>query len=119
MTQRLSVSGTPDLSPDCTTPDTGPPAGVHNGKDYWEWVTGTTTWRLHWRTQGFWQIGPLLDGNIFWFLGSETPSGDYTPFASGTLGTATVAEPEPEKLLVLEWLTGPHAGKHTLLKESL
>jgi hypothetical protein len=38
------------------------------------------------------------------------------------IGTATVAEyvpPVVEKLLVLEWLTGPHAGKYTLLKESL
>ncbi len=128
MTQRYSVSGT--LVPDATTPDTGPPAGTHEGQDYWRWLVGEREWFLYWWGTR-WQITDAIRpadsqafGDVVW-RGDEEIVGDYTAGTNAT-GTATVAEyeesepePGPEKLLVLEWLTGPHAGKYTLLKESI
>lgn len=38
---RYAVSGI--TSPDCTTEDTGEPAGTINGQPYWEWVVAPTT----------------------------------------------------------------------------
>ena len=56
-----------------------------------------------------------------WAQTSDGPAGEYPRvFGGGATGTATVAEitePTPEKILVLEWLSGPNAGKYTLLKE--
>jgi hypothetical protein len=43
---RLTITGTVDLSPDCTTPDTGEPAGTHNGQSYWTWTNDAGTWYL-------------------------------------------------------------------------
>jgi hypothetical protein len=132
MTQRYSVSGTPDMNPDCTTADTGPPAGTHNEQPYWTWESGGITWFLSfagvfWNPPMKWTIARFLGATTPAFVGSTDTSvilGDY-PAVGEFVGTATVAEyeeppaPEPEKLLVLEWLAGPHAGKYTLLKESL
>jgi hypothetical protein len=127
MTQRYSVSGTPDLSPDCTTADTGVAAGESNGHPYWRWMVDDQEWLLYKTAELVpeqWQISQNLGGAGFaepaWNGPTGDVAGDYEPqgFTEAT-GTATVAEPEPEKLLVLEWLTGPHAGKYTLLKESL
>jgi hypothetical protein len=122
MTQRLTVSGT--LVPDATTADTGVAAGIHNEEPYWSWTNDAETWYLWWGGTG-WNIGNALGGaTLVWIRPDVNIVGEYFPIGS-TTGTATVAEyeeppaPGSEKLLVLEWLTGPHAGKYTLLKESI
>ena len=46
-----SVSGT--LSPDCTTSNTGEPAGTYNDEDYWTWTNDADTWYLFWNTNRF------------------------------------------------------------------
>jgi hypothetical protein len=120
MTQRYSVSGT--LVPDATTADTGVSAGTHNDKPYWRWVVGEQEWFLNYITMfNRYGITDNLNPVNGWLrdAASEDPAGNYSPL-SGATGTATVAEyvpPAPEKLLVLEWHVGPHAGKYTLLKE--
>jgi hypothetical protein len=131
MTQQLSVSGT--LSPDASTANTGPPAGEFGGKDYWEWDAGGETWYLHvvgivgmqrWAITSRLALAHAVEhGDRTWLHLGEFEDGPAGEYESGleTTGVATVAEvpPEPEKLLVLEWHVGPHAGKYTLLREDL
>jgi len=123
---RYSVSGT--LTPDATTADTGVAAGTISGESYWAWKASGQTWWLQWTGTEWllcadWNVDGLVNAEdrvagAYWT--NANMLGEYTP-ANGATGTATVAEyvPPPENLLVLEWLTGPHAGKYTLLKESL
>jgi hypothetical protein len=107
---RLVVTGTPDLSPDCTTPDTGAPAGTYNGYDYWTWTNDAGTWYLWMLPAALNRYGiisaalgvpPAIDGPPGWtynfrFFPDDYPVASYAPqFGSGATGTATVAEYVP------------------------
>lgn len=105
---RYAITGTPDISPDCTTPDTGEPAGERNGQPYWMWTNEAGTWYLSKWAENMmnpasvtWGIGPRFGISVGAEPGwqaderSETgPAGTYSPNESAT-GTATVAEYVP------------------------
>lgn len=124
------VTGT--LNPDAATENTGEPAGVSGGFPYWSWTNDAGTWYMYYSPDFFgWWIGPVLGvdypPNAWSGSGPEGPSapvGTYSPTGSYT-GTCEVTEyvppPEPavEKILSLEILVGPNAGKYVLLKESV
>ncbi len=130
---RYTIGGDPN--PDCRIADTGEPAGTFEGRDYWAWEAGGRTWFLY-SIGGYWLISETLDAEVnkqYWVSNAayERPEDvatyeGYNPgvpevFYTGN-PTATLyepPEPEPEKLLVLEWLSGPYAGKYTVLKERL
>lgn len=114
-----SVSG--PVSPDCTTPDTGEPAGTEQGQPYFDWDTADPTWSK-WRMcrSGFggnpWVIIPrdftenpaysgffrdfgdlsflATSGIGFWLTSTDAVVNSYAPQAPAT-GTATVAEYVP------------------------
>jgi len=97
---RLTVTGTPDLSPDCTTPDTGEPAGMYQEQLYWTWTNEAGTWYLRWdNTPERYMI--VSQADIVWMDphwvstgGDFDLLGTYTP-AAGAIGTAIVAEYVP------------------------
>lgn len=101
---RLTVTGTPDLSPDCTTPDTGEPAGTYNGQNYWTWTNDAGTWFLWYKRVTFpppgyqkMYISAALGNSYGWQLTITDPAviiGNYTSNGAYT-GTATVAEYVP------------------------
>lgn len=99
---RWTITGTPDLSPDCTTPDTGEPAGTFQSQSYWTWTAGESTYYLWWggAFDSFWYITPSLGGKPLvdpYFKSLEfklTPDGQYNA-ANGGAGIVTVAEYAP------------------------
>jgi len=96
---RYVVSGT--VSPDCTTPDTGEPAGTYNGQNYWTWTNDAGTWYLWWFTSprgNAWtitaELGSAPDGLLWyqWTTEQIIPvSGEYPTNGDNSTGTATVA----------------------------
>ena len=96
----LKITGT--ISPDVTIPDSGPPNGTWNGRDYWTWYAAEETWYLFWFTvkSTKWVISADL-GTLSLSLGvwygpnAVSPVGTYTPVAPAT-GDATVAEYVPD-----------------------
>jgi len=99
---RYAITATPDVNPDCTTPDTGEPKGLDgNGYLYWEWTNEAGTWQLKWDlTPEAYLISLNGSGpagtNPYWSKAGnpEEPAGEYAP-TSYTSGTVTVAEYVP------------------------
>jgi hypothetical protein len=104
---RYAVSGT--TSPDCTTEDTGEPAGTINGQPYWEWVVGSVTCRLYRLvvTPAVMSIVAIQGGvNIgAWSKPGTGITGIYTAIAP-TTGNATVAVYVPPAYVTLQGETG-------------
>lgn len=125
---RLTISGT--VSPDCTTLDTGEPAGTHSGYDYWTWEAGEQEWFLAFvpadgkaGTPDFWSISLGLPDStnytdVRWRLDSAVVSGNYLPIRDAT-GTVIVTEYTPPAATTYATLTitdGPLAGQYIVLK---
>jgi hypothetical protein len=120
---RLTISGTPDLSPDCTVADTGEPAGLDsNGNEYFTWEAGGHAWYLWFLSieQG-WVISQLLQAFPVrppgpWWSGTSQ-LGEYAPQGT-SVGTVTVAEyippPVEDEYLVVKWKA---SGEFTILKK--
>jgi hypothetical protein len=127
---RLTISGT--VSPDCTTPDTGEPAGQYNGQDYWTWEAGGQAWALfasevsgksgeviQWAIQ---QTAPGVLVEPYWISsvpegGAATGTYSPVPLVSGNLVTVTEytpPEPPADEYLVVEWTA---SGRFTVLKK--
>lgn len=118
---RYVITGTDN--PDCTTPNTGDPAGTHESQPYWSWVNGATTYYLFLKvnyekyTQYYWCIStakPMVVTEPTWLSSEgvdEIPSivDEYTP-VNGASGTVTVAELLPtlsaRLMLVIESSNG-------------
>jgi hypothetical protein len=108
---RLTISGT--VTPDCTTLDTGEPAGIWENYEYWTWAAGGLTFYLYRLgsletnryaiytslTTG---IPALVLGDGFWLgqsgigkpPGPAPLLGNYSP-QGGMSGTVTVTEYTP------------------------
>jgi hypothetical protein len=125
---RYSVSG--DVTPDCTTADTGEQAGSQGGLPNWRWLAGGQEWWLQatgtgwllcvdYNGDGFLNFQDSISGPNWQSAGTDgKPPGEYTPSngASGTVIVAEYVEPPPTEYAVLTINDGPLAGEYIVLK---